>query len=229
MPQDKEKIHKLYKSAVENFDKGDLETAVKLFKKINTSQPELAFPYYYLGCSYFRMKEFEAAADYLAKAIQLIPLEDAYIKLGLSLGETGKTDASIGVFEDACRYFPDSADMRTYLGAALRAASRFEEAVSAFLDAVNLDSNHLGANWGLGVTYGMLGQIIMAEKQLKKTILLSPAFAPPRFYLALTYLSAGKYENAVEELLILEKLDASYASRLKKEINIYIESGFANQ
>jgi len=31
-----------------------------------------------------------------------------------------------------------------------------------------LKTNHLGANWGLGVTYGMFGQSAKVEEQFKK-------------------------------------------------------------
>lgn len=87
-----------------------------------------------------------------------------------------------------------------------------------------MNTNHLGANWGLGVTNGMIGQSARAEEQFKKVIGLSPNFAPPHYHLALTYLASGANDKAVDELLILEKLDPKYADSLKEEMKHIIES-----
>ena len=87
-----------------------------------------------------------------------------------------------------------------------------------------MNTNHLGANWGVGVTYGMFGQSAKAEEQFKKVICFSPNFAAPYYHLALTYLAVGANEKAVDELLILEKLDPKYADSLKEEMKHIIES-----
>lgn len=146
MPLEAEDADQLYKSAVEQFVEDNLSGAIDLFNKLIIPHPEFINSYYYLGSAYFQNNYFEAAAEYLTIAVQITPSKDAYIKLGLSLGQIKKINESIEVFEDATRKYSNSPDILSYLVIALRTTARLEEAVNIFLKAINLNKNHLGAN-----------------------------------------------------------------------------------
>lgn len=223
LPTDRD-VRQVYKSAVELFESGNMDGAINEFKKLIASYPQYKDVNSFLGHAYFQNKNYDEAVKYFTIAANVNPNLNVLISLGISLGQIKKINQSIEVFELAIKKYSDSADCYAYLAIALRTAQKHEEAISNFNKAISLNPNHLGANWGLGVTYGILGKKYFAQKQFIKVISLKPNFAPAHFHLAHIYLANNEYDKLVSELLILEKLDVGYFNSLKQEMSQILNS-----
>jgi len=202
---------------------GAYKKAIILFESLIASHSSNEKLYYYLGEAHFKISDFQKAAEYFEKQIEIKPTEKGYIKFALSLGELKNFERSVEILKNGLEVFPQSADLFSYLGVALRSMNRPFEAIEAFWYALKEDSEHLGANWGLGVSYGIIGDRDRSIKFLKQAVDIKPSFAPPHFHLAMNHISLADYASAEKELKILEEIDPVYADFLRNELEKFKE------
>lgn len=202
---------------------GEYKKAIILFESLIASHTVSFTLYYYLGIAQLKLSAFQKAAGYFEKSIEIEPTENAYIKLAFALGELKDFEKSIEILKEALEIFPKSADLYSYLGVALRSMNRSFEAIESFWFALKEDSEHLGANWGLGVSYGIIGDRERSIKFLKQAVDIKPSFAPPHFHLAMNHISLADYVSAEKELKILEEVDPVYADFLRNELEKFKE------
>ena len=77
---------------------------------------------------------------------------------------------------------------------------RWQEAITAFRDAIAISPNHAVAYFGLGVTYSRLENWEEALTYFKKTIELNPTFAEGYLGLGITYNILGFTVDAMKAL-----------------------------
>lgn len=173
---------------------------------------------YHLGDAYFKLGKYESTIVYFNKSIDIKPTESAFIQLALSLGEMKQFEDAVTTLEKGIMFYGDSADLYSYLGVTLRTLNRPFEAINAFITALKNDPNHLGANWGLGITYNIVEDFDKAIKYLTKAINIKPLFTPAHFHRGINYLSLSDVKSAEAEVELLKSLDSNYAVTLKQEI-----------
>lgn len=213
----------ILKEGIAKINCGEYKKAIILLNRLIASHSSNEKLYYYLGEAHFKISEFRKAAEYFEKQIEIKPTEKVYIKFALSLGELKNFERSVEILKNGLEVFPQSADLFSYLGVALRSMNRPFEAIEAFWYALKEDNEHLGANWGLGVSYGIIGDRERSIKFLKDAIKIKPLFAPPHFHLAMNHISLADYESAEEELKILDQIDPVYADFLRNELKKFDE------
>lgn len=174
--------------------------------------------YYYLGLSHFKISEYQKAVYYLEKSIDIKSSEKSFTMLALSYGELKQFNKVIEILNKALLIYRNSADLYSYLGITQRTIGFPHEAIESFNKALKYDKNHLGANWGLGVTYGIVEDIDNSLKYLTNAVKIKPLFAPAHFHRALNYIALSDYNSAKEELSILETFNNNYADSLRKEL-----------
>ncbi len=135
------------------------------------------------------------------------------IRDALKLGKDGRWGEAIARMKAVVDDEP-TAEHWAYLGTTYRSCSRWEEADGAYARALAIDSRHVGALWGLGLSRGMQGDTEGAAEMLGQAVEAAPRFAPPRFQLALTLLEDGDEAGALAHAEVVRGLDERYAAKL---------------
>jgi tetratricopeptide (TPR) repeat protein len=84
----------------------------------------------------------------------------------------------------------------------------FKEAIEEFKKAIEKDSKHLLAYYGLGLTYESLKRTKEAEESYEEAIRIDPKHLPSREALGLAYFKMDKYKNAEPHLKAARTLDS---------------------
>ena len=90
----------------------------------------------------------------------------------------------------------------------------WEDALTSFQKAVELNPDYAAAYLGLGIAYTMLGRNSDAVEICRKAIRIKPGYAQAHYALGLNYLMLGDRASALEEHRILETLDRDLATEL---------------
>jgi tetratricopeptide (TPR) repeat protein len=91
---------------------------------------------------------------------------------------------------------------------------RFEEAGSAYKQAIRLEFGFAEAHLNLGAALHQLGLFEEAVESYKRAVRLKPLLPETHLNLGMTYLQMGDKGSALEEFKILKDLDKEMANRL---------------
>jgi len=200
---------------------GDLDTAIREFKRVVELAPGLAAAHVNLGAAYYEKKDYSNAIPSLRKALEIntdlpgahemlgaallaqgyasqsIPhLEKARADdlLGVALLESGRTRESIDRLEAALVKRPDDPDLLYYLSQAYGYLSKqvFDRMVERSPDSARKEQM-------LGQAQAAAGNRDAAEKHLRAALSKRPDLRGLHFALGELYLGAGDYENAERE------------------------------
>lgn len=208
----------MLQASINDIKNGHYENAINNLKNLYATIQVDEKVCYHLGDAYFKLGKYESAVVYFNKSIDIKPTESAFIQLALSLGEMKQFEDAVTTLEKGIMFYRDSANLYSYLGVTLRTLNRPFEAINAFITALKKDPNHLGANWGLGITYNIVEDFDKAIKYLTKAINIKPLFTPAHFHRGINYLSMSDVKSAEAEVELLKSLDSNYAVTLKQEI-----------
>ena len=95
---------------------------------------------------------------------------------------------------------------------------RYDEAIEAFKQAIDIKPDYVNAHHNLGIAYGKLGRHDEAIKAFKRAIHLKPDDTDTHYNLGLAYLLVGDRDLALEEYEILKALDKDLANELFNKI-----------
>ena len=105
-----------------------------------------------------------------------------------------------GIAKQAVPTLPDLASINIHQGLRYYDLGRWQEAITAFSDALAINPNYAVAHFGLGVTFSRLENWEEALTYFKKTIELSPTFAQGYLGLGITYNILGFTVEAMKAL-----------------------------
>jgi tetratricopeptide (TPR) repeat protein len=119
-------------------------------------------------------------------------------RLGLRYAELGDTDAAISFLRQSLQENEDAIAYNR-LGRLLVQAKRYEEAKSAFENAIRIDPNFAMAHSNLGALYGQQNDLERALRELHTALRLDESNALAHNNLGRVYLLSGKREQAIAE------------------------------
>lgn len=154
----------------------------------------------------------DALAEYRRILQQYPKLPEIHYRIGrviLSMPSTPTTaqDAT-EQFEDELKIDPSNAAAEFMLGDLDRQLQQWNEAVSHFRRAAQLDAGFLEAYLGLGMALNAQGQYADAISPLEKYVAGVPDDAAGHYQLAMAYARTGHREEADRELARQRELDA---------------------
>jgi TolB-like protein/DNA-binding SARP family transcriptional activator len=158
----------------------DLQAAISLAEEARAIDDAEPWAHMVLALGHVHRRSFEAALRHGETAARLNP-NDAGIaaKLGLIRADLGEPDQGIALIERAMRLDPFRATSYCdYLGLALFAARRHEEALAAF--QVNPEPQFYDHVW-MAACLAHLGRIDEARHHAQLTLRLAPHFTSARF------------------------------------------------
>jgi regulator of sirC expression with transglutaminase-like and TPR domain len=171
---------KLYKKAVKQLGNKKDEGLDSLKQAIGI------FPAYYdaldlLGTEYVRRKQYQEAAPYLIKAIEVNQRSfSSFYALGVVAFNLKNMAAATEALRGAVTINPQSINAQLFYGMVLRIGGSFEESEKALLKAESLSektSPVAEIHWQLGLLYEKMSRYKMAADELERFLKLAPKTA----------------------------------------------------
>ncbi|MCI0411720.1 DUF2723 domain-containing protein [bacterium] len=127
-------------------------------------------------------------------------------QLGLRFADLGNTSAAIAQLRESIQ-LTESAGDQNRLGRLLAESGRTEEAMRAFIRAIELNPDLAIAHSNLGALLGMKGDVDRALKELQLAVRLDPTNPKAHNNLALVYMKMGRRSDAASEWKMSLNLD----------------------
>ena len=160
---------------------GKGEQAIESYKRAIQFKSDFAEAYLFLGLIYAELGEQQKAMDSYNNVILFNRYSpEAHFFLGIAYDESGQYRKTIELFNKARQYYfsqdtqirihsigirPDLANVNCIIGVChLRLDDPFEASV-AFMKAIEIDSSHAGAHYGMALAQFMLGDKEAALKE----------------------------------------------------------------
>ena len=135
-------------------------------------------------------------------------------------GETASTVKDTAPPERRVPVTDGYADAQYGLGKACYELGRYEEAIEALKQVVQIRPDFAEAQYGLGISYANMRRYGEATKVLKQAIQLKPHYAEAHHILGFVYLNIGNRKAAIKQHEILKDLDKDLANELLAYIDI---------
>lgn len=172
-----------------------------------------------LGMVYSELRRYEEADKAFKKAISLSPNDVcAFEQSGRMYYYQGKYQKAIEVFKQASTLQPRATTYH-FLGNAYAFRQRFDEALNAYRQAVQLAPDYEPAYPDLGAAYYRLQRHKEAAAAFEQAIRLKGDDANAYLGLGMAQLALGNKTGAQEQYRILQKLNPQSAALLLIEIN----------
>jgi adenylate cyclase len=158
--------------------RASLRQALKLAQKSISLDGNLADAHAISGYIYTLMRQYDKSISEGKRAVELNPNSDqAQFLYGLTLHYYGRRDEAIRIMEKAIRLNPMPTSVYyNHLGSAYYHSGRYEEAIEAFHNALQLSPNHPWANLGLAICYSLQGRKDEAHAAAQEALRANPKF-----------------------------------------------------
>ncbi len=181
-----------------------LDKAIELAQKVIAMDDSIADPHVLMSFCYYLKKEFAKALAEGEKAVSLNPnLISALNAYAFSLNLVGRPDEAIPIYQKATRLSPfGPPSLYRDFGYVLRDAGRFNEAVSEFKKAIQIDPEDVTIHYGLAGAYIMLGHWKEARAEAAEILRIDPTFKMS--YLAWSFQNKNLSEAEKIEIILRE-------------------------
>ena len=123
----------LAERAVKLLNSGDYERGIRLFRAVQTIDPENEIMLFNLGMALSDKMELKEAIGLLTKLVGLNPISaNAFISLGVALSRAGQSEEAFANLRKACELEPDNPYAHRNLGGLLAKTRKTKEAIPHF-------------------------------------------------------------------------------------------------
>ena len=167
---------KLIKQGIANYRAENYDEALVIFKKLRKIDPASSLAAYYLGLTYKRLQNYIDAKTHLEVSLHMRPkIKGALVELIdilYRLDEIEEAKKWIKVAEDEGVRPAQAAFLK---GLTLLKNAEYEEAISSFKDAKDLDPDYTqSADYQLGIAYLRLKRFSDARDAFRDLVVLDP-------------------------------------------------------
>lgn len=187
---------------------GDFDQAVKHYARVVELEPYNESFHAHLMVLYLRTGQLDKAMEVGEKGMRSFP-GNARIHtiVGDILYSRGRYADALDHFRKVTELAPKNPRAYLMAGAALRQMKRFEEAKEWLHQATMIDPANTLGYYYYGKTLMDLGDLRGAEEKLSKSVALRPSMIEARTCLAVVLEKMEKYQDALTQYRILNKLD----------------------
>ncbi len=156
-----------------------LERGEELVKKALAMDDSISYAHTLLAGFYSMRREYDKAIAEGERAVALDPGGSvAYSAYASALLFACRPEEAIPLFQKAIRLNPNAAaNYFVFFGIALRMTGRFEEAVSAYKNALQSAPDNISAHLGLVVANSMMGREKEARAESEEVLRINPKFS----------------------------------------------------
>lgn len=194
-----ERVESRFLLARTQSDLGRAERAVQMYQEVLTQAPNHQKATYNLGLLMRRAGNLRQAEVLLRRAAAISSgrvKSKALYQLGLTLGATGRWDASAESIRSAVSLRPDAPRYWLALGSAELKRGRLDEAQVAYEKALTLNRRLADTHFALGLLYEQRGNRTRARTYLVRAAKLDDDNPAIRMALARVYLADGSRSKA---------------------------------
>jgi tetratricopeptide (TPR) repeat protein len=175
---------------------GQLDEAIKWYKKTLEIQPENTTVLSNIGAALQTIGKLDEAVSSYQKAIAIKPsFADAYFNLGLALQKQDKLDEAVINHQKAIAIKPGFSEAHSSLGFALQAQGKLDEAVVSYQKAIAIKPDFAEAYSNLGFALKNQGKLDKAITCYQKAIAFKPDYANAHHNLSHIQLLNGDFHN----------------------------------
>ena len=191
---------------------GQLDVAVKNYKKAISIQPDYAKAHFNLAGSLHDLGQLKAAVKSYKKTLEIEPnYAEAYNNLGNVFQELKQGDSAIQSYKRALEIKPDYVAAQYSLGNTFLELGQLNDAVKSYKAVLKLKPDFVEAINNLGITYFKLHQLDDAIKCYEKALNLDPDFADAHNNIGTVLLELGQLDQAVKSFKAALKLKPEFA------------------
>lgn len=194
--------YRFFSEGLEQYDMFFFEEAVDRFERAVTNDTTFATAYARLALSYSNIGRHEEARQSLAKALALSDRVTERERLNITaLDASYKNDAKrvIETYERIVQLFPKDKEARFRLGSIYNSLGRFDEAITQFEAALQIDNAYKSVYNLLGYTYSYLGMHEKAVESHRRYLELAPDEPNPHDSIGEIYQQVGLFDEAINE------------------------------
>jgi protein O-GlcNAc transferase len=191
-------IDQAFHSAFKFHEKGRLDKAEIIYKKILREYPDQPDALHYLGLIAGQRGRTDKAENLMRKAIQILP-ESAFYhhNFGTFLKEKGRWEESIRSYGEAVKLEPNYVEAHYHMGEAHLEHGDLLQAVTCFQKVLELSPDNADAYGRLGFAFQNAGNLEKAVSCYRKAIEIRPDFAEAWNSLGLALHDLGNLDQAV--------------------------------
>ncbi|SJZ41781.1 tetratricopeptide repeat protein [Selenihalanaerobacter shriftii] len=181
-------------------EEGNIDNAIKYYRKALSLDGSLAANHISLGDLYLSNDNYEAAITEYIIADGLTSHFITDQKLGIVNYKQGNYEKALEYLENVVKDYKGVYPSSYYLGATYRKLGKNHKAEKYLKEAIQLNPTYVRAYLGLGDLYMDTGQKILGLKSYKKATKINPTYYMSHFKLAYAYMELNRVEQAKDSL-----------------------------
>ena len=218
--------------------KGEIKTAIRLYKQSIKLFPNSPQAYSNLGKIFNDLGQLEEAEFYVRKAIKIKPnYAEAYLNLGLIFIQFGELNKAEEYTRKAIEISPNYCKAYYNLGTIFKDNGKFIQAEKYTRKAIDINPNDINSLINLGSILIQDQKYDEAEKCLRKALQVNPSFSKAYSNLASIFIDFGRFNEAEEYLIKAIKYDPYFAKaylslsilKLSKKENFWEKKLFSKE
>ena len=209
-------------AVISTLSSGEFQEALEKTTILSQKYPDEPLLFNISGACYQGLRQFETAATYYEKAIEIKPdYYKAHFNLGGVLQEQGKLKVSIDSFEKALSIKPDYAEAYNNIGSVFKELDQSDNAIRSFEKAIEIKPDYFEAYYNLGQTFQGLNNIDAAIKSYEEVLIIKPDFAELHNNLGVIYHGIDKIDSARKHLKDAVRIMPEFVEAYNNLGNVY--------
>ncbi len=223
---DKKQFDALHMLAILHAQRGNFDSATRLFRDASQIKPDHAPCHYNHGNVLIELKQFEQAIACYDKALVIAPgYIEAHFNRGNALLRGGRSAEALASFDGALRLNPNVAEVHSGRGNALRALKRFDDALASFDTALLLRPNEAAFHANRGNVLHELGRVDEAVASFDRALAAKPNDAEFHYNRGNILCEIGRLEDGLASFDKAVALSPDEAEFYQNRGNVLLDLG----
>jgi len=191
-------IQEVYNLAINFHQKGELQQAKELYRKVLAVHPENPDILHLLGLIAFQETRYSLAIEMISQAIEKDPSKPNYYNnLGLALTESKSLEEAKRCYQKALELHPMFAEAHCNLGLLLKQENKIEQSIRAFEKSIQINPNNARVHNALGTVLQKQHRFESALKCYKQALSLDTVYSEAYNNSCTVLLELGQLEEAL--------------------------------
>jgi tetratricopeptide (TPR) repeat protein len=200
----------LYEAGLRHMRAGNYAEAERYGRLVLALDAEHADALHLMGTSSFHNKQYDAAIEWVSRAIRQYSKPEYLSTLGAILQQQGRLEEALKTFDKAVKIKPDDAELWKNLGDTLFDLKRPGEAFLAYQHALDLNPRYWDAAYRCGIILRESGQFEEALTRFNRCAELRPKDAQSLHLRAATLRSLNRFEECLADNMRVHELDPAH-------------------
>jgi tetratricopeptide (TPR) repeat protein len=188
--------------------------ALEEFRLAVAENPGFGPALYNLGKSLHLAGEFEEAAGYYSRALEIRATPATHVDLGAALESVGRSEEADQHYRAALDLDPEYAEAHLNLGRSAFAGSDMDAAIAHYREALRIEPRDPRALTLLGAALSAQGDFEGAAEHYRQALAIDPLFEPAHLNVGYTLFAQGRTEEAAAHFRgMLERSPTSVLAR----------------